>query len=250
MGKRLILVVGKSVSGKSMSLKGIKDPSGVAYLNCESAKELPFREGIKFKTMVITDPLQVYDAFDMVEEDEYKDVHSLVVDSLTYLIDMYESIYVVPHAGSKKGQAAWGDYAQFFKKLMQHYVAKSTKTVVMTAHTADIINESEQCLETVVKVKGSLMNNGIESFFTNIVAAKRMTVANLKKSGAKSEYLNITEEEEELGYKHVFQTRITKDTVHERIRGPIGMWERKHVFIDNNIQHVIDRLDWYYSEDA
>jgi hypothetical protein len=58
--------------------------------------------------------------------------------------------------------------------------------------------------------------------------------------------LNITEDDEMLGYKHVFQTRLTKETVGERIRSPMGMWDKSETFIDNNIQNVIDRLHKYY----
>ena len=32
----LVLICGEAVGGKSASLRNIKDPSGVIYLNCES----------------------------------------------------------------------------------------------------------------------------------------------------------------------------------------------------------------------
>jgi len=58
---------------------------------------------------------------------------------------------------------AWGDFAEFFRELMQQYVAKSTKNVVFIAHTLDSYNEGEMVMETKVPVKGSLKNNGINS---------------------------------------------------------------------------------------
>jgi hypothetical protein len=59
--------------------------------------------------------------------------------------------------------------------------------------------------------------------------------------------LNISAEDEALGYKHCFQTRLTKDTVGERLRGPMGMWMVTETFIDNNAQQVLDRLHQYYA---
>lgn len=71
-----------------------------------------------------------------------------------------------------------------------------------------------------------------------------MTLSKLKDYA--NPYLNITEDDIEKGYKHVFQTRITKDTVGERIRSPLNMWTKNETYIDNNVQFVIDRLHEYY----
>ncbi len=138
----------------------------------------------------------------------------------------------------------WGDFAQYFKTLMQQYVAKSTKNVIFIAHTSDTMNENEMVMETKVPVKGSLKNNGIESYFTIVLASKKVTLKTLK--DYKSELLNITPEEEALGYKYVFQTKLTKETVNERLRGPLGLWDTKETYIDNNVQLVMNRLHEYY----
>lgn len=94
----LVLLCGKSATGKSASLMNLKNPEGVMYLNCEAGKRLPFRA--KFKQFVITDPLQVIEAFDHAETQD--DIHTIVVDSLTYLLDMYESVYVLPSTNTMK----------------------------------------------------------------------------------------------------------------------------------------------------
>lgn len=171
------------------------------------------------------------------------DVHTIVVDSLTYLLDMYESNYVL---NSTNGMQAWGQFAQYFKVLMQHYVAKSTKNVIFTAHTADTLNEGEMVMETKVPVKGSLKNNGIESYFTIVIASKKVPLKALKEYN--SPLLTITPEEEALGYKYVFQTKLTKDTVNERLRGPLGLFDTKETFVDNNLQQILNRLHEYYTE--
>lgn len=234
----LVLLCGKSATGKSASLMGLDKPEGVMYLNCEAGKKLPFKS--KFKQFTITDPLQVVEAFEAAET--MPDVHTIVVDSLTYLLDMYESVYV---NGSTNGMQAWGQFAQYFKNLMQQNVAKSTKSVIFTAHTTDTLNESEMLMETKVPVKGSLKNNGIESYFSIVISAKKVALKSLKEYSSK--LLTITPEEEALGFKYVFQTKITKDTVNERLRGPLGLFETKETFIDNNLQLVLDRLKEYYA---
>lgn len=235
----LVLISGKSSTGKSASLMAMKDDPNIWYLNCESGKRLPFRA--KFRQFTITDPLQVYEAFTAAEEKP--EVHTIVIDTVTYLMDMYESMYVI---GSADTQKAWGEFAQFFKKLMQQYVAGSSKKVIFLGHTLDILNKTEMAMETYVPIKGALKNNGVESYFSCVISTKKMTLKDLK--DYKNDLLIITPEEEALGFKYVFQTKLTKDTVGERIRGPLGMWDTKETFIDNNAQFVLDRLAEYYAD--
>ena len=234
----LILLGGKSATGKSASLMGLENPEGVVYANCEAGKKLPFKA--KFKEFIITDPLQINEMFEWAEAQPY--VHTIVIDSLTYLLDMYESVYVL---NATNGMKAWGDFAQYYKNLMQQYVAKSSKNVIFIAHTADTMNESEMVMETKIPVKGSLKNNGIESYFTVVIASKKVQLKTLKDYS--SPLLTITPEEEALGFKYVFQCKLTKDTVNERLRGPLGLFSTKETYIDNNIQLVINRLREYYA---
>lgn len=233
----LVLLCGKSATGKSASLMNMDKPEGVMYLNCEAGKKLPFKA--KFKQYTIVDPMQVYEAFDAAEK--MPEIHTIAIDSVTYLLDMYESLYVL---NASNGMKAWGDFAQYFKNLMQTYVARSTKNIIFTAHTADTLNEGEMIMETKVPVKGSLKNNGIESYFTIVIASKKVPLKALKDYS--SSLLNITPEEEALGFKYVFQCKLTKDTVNERLRGPLGLFDTKETYIDNNMQLVLDRLHQYY----
>lgn len=235
----LILVSGKSATGKSASLRDLKDHPGTIYLNCENGKKLPFKND--FKTATIVDTSQIQQAFAQAET--MPEVHTIIIDTLTYLMDLYESTKVLT---AENTMQAWGNYAQFLKILMSQIVAKSTKNVVFLAHTSDVLNEAEMVNETIVKVKGSLMNQGVESFFTNVISSKKMPISKLPENLAKSALYNLTEEDEINGFKYVFQTRLTKETVNERIRAPMGMWALNETFIDNNLQNVIDRLHEYY----
>jgi len=251
MNNNLVLVCGKSASGKSASLQHIDDPKGVLYLNCENNKKLPFKSD--FIQYTITDPEHVPMIINALETEESiniggKDhdtgsIHTVVVDSLTYLMDMYESTKVLTSSNTMQ---AWGGYAQFMKNMMAQDVAKSTRNIIFLAHTSDVYNESEMVNETLVKVKGSLMNQGIESFFSTVISCKKMPLT--KMEIANSPLYKINDTEEMLGFKYVYQTRLTKETVNERMRSPVGMWEMNETFIDNNIQHVLERLHTYYED--
>tara|TARA_B110001454_G_C12669313_1_gene413005 strand:+ start:517 stop:1236 length:720 start_codon:yes stop_codon:yes gene_type:complete len=239
MNNNLVLLCGKSATGKSASLRLLDNPEGVMYLNCENNKKLPFNS--KFKEYTITDPTDVPDAIESVEKD--KKIHTIVIDSLTYLMDMFESTKVLTSTNTMK---AWGEYAQFMKNMMSQSVGNSTKNIIFIAHTSDIFNENEMVNETMVKVKGSLMNTGIESYFSTVIGCKKLSLKRLE--GYKSPLLTYDDEEKLLEYKYVYQTKLTKDTVNERIRSPMHMWEIQETYIDNNLQHILDKLHGYYDD--
>lgn len=209
------------------------------YLNCESGKRTPFKN--KFKEFTISDPLQVYEGFSAAEG--MPDVHTIVIDSLTMLMEMFESVYVV---GSTNTMAQWGAYSQFFKNLMQQFVAKSSKNVIFLAHTQDTLNEGEMVMETKTPVKGSLKGTGLEAYFSVVIYSKKVQLKALKEYS--SPLLTVSSEEEALGLKYVYQTKITKDSVNERIRGPLGLFETKETYIDNDMQLILDRLYDYYAD--
>lgn len=233
---QLVLVCGESSTGKSVSLSNL---SNVLYLNCESGKRLPFKPK-DFKEVVITDPYQVYEAFEWVESQD--EIKTVVIDGLNYLMDMYESVHVLEAANTMK---AWGDYAQYFKNLMQKYVASSSKNVVFTAHTKSALNDKAMVMETKVPIKGSLANQGVESYFSCIVSTKKVTIDEL--ANYQNDLLTYTEREKNLGFKYVFQTQITKDTVNERMRSPMGLFEDSETFINNDVALVLERLNDYYN---
>jgi hypothetical protein len=241
----LVLISGTSTSGKSASLMNLKNPEGVMYLNAEAGKKLPFaakfRKGPDNKVgFVITDPYQVFEAFEVAEKDN--SYHTIVIDSISFLLEMYESVHVIP---STNTMASWSGFAQYFKKLMQQYVPNSSKNIIMTAHTLSILNENEMIVETRVPVKGALKNVGIESYFSTVVSTKKVPIKKLKEYG--SDILIITPEEEALQFKYCFQTKLTKDTVHERIRSPLGMFSTKETYMNNDAQMLLDRLREYYT---
>lgn len=240
--KRVIMVMGKPSSGKTTSLlKLAKDPT-VAYLNTD-LKDLPFqtpKDGLK--VLQITDPMDMYQAIDELEND-LPEVETVVLDTVTFMMDQFEVQYVTNAADTR---AAWGQYATFYKEIL-HKIKASNKNWIVLAHAFDVYNEKELALETKVPVKGSIGKIGIEADFTIIVTSRKMAVDDLQDFD--NEYLRITPKEEAMGIKYVFQTELTRDTMHEKIRSPLGLWEDSELYIDNDIHHLVDKLKQYYSQE-
>lgn len=238
--KRMILIVGEPGQGKTASLRDIEHPEGVIFCNCEAGKDIPFRS--KFREEVITDPLDILDIIADAEEDE--DVHTVVIDSLTMMMEMFESVHIV---GAKDSRAKWGEYNQFFKELMQQYVAPSRLRFIFIAHLDGQLNEETGAIEYKVPVKGALSKIGIAAFFSVIVAAKKLPIKKLK--GYDNDLLNITKRDEALGYKHVFQTLPTKEMIGLPVRGPFDLFEVEETYIDNNAETLLNVLDEYHEGD-
>lgn len=236
----LLLICGPSKGGKSTSLHGLINPERKLYLNAEAGKRLTFPS--KFREKVIADPLlDVFGAFNQANKVADDKCDTVIIDSLTYLLQMYVSKKVLT---ADNPQAAWMQFQEYFRSLMQDYVALSSKTCIFTAHTQPIMNDHEKIIETKVPVQGGLARTGIESYFSIIVSAKKMPLSELEEY--ENDLLTITPEDKAIGVKNVFQTKLTEETVHERISSPMGMWDLKETFIDNNAQLVIDRLNQYY----
>ena len=239
LNTQLVLISGYSATGKSASLRNLRNQDKWFYLGCEAGKELPFRN--KFRAFKIEDPYQVLEAFDYgIEHPD--ECEGIVIDSLTFLMDMFESQYII---GSSNTMQGWSKYQQYFKTLMQDKVLKFGKSTIILAHTQDIVDDKTLETKTFIPVKGALKANGIESYFTTVVSTKKVNVKDLE--GYKNDMLNIDEEEELLGFKYCFQTRLTKQSLGERIRSPMGMFKREETFIDNCAQTLLDHLKNYYN---
>lgn len=235
---QLVLIGGYSASGKSASFRNWRNPEKTIYLNTEAGKRLPFRSSFIEKR--ISDPYQVLDAFDYcIANPDFS--NAMLIDSLTFLMDMYETQYVLNATNTMK---AWSDFAQYFKDMMQRRVVDYGKPVVFTAHVFDSLDEKNMEMKTAVPIKGSLKNNGIEAYFSTVVACKKMSIKDLEPYG--SDLLNITEMERELGFKYCFQTNLTSKTLGERIRSPMGMFSKEETFMDNDAQMLMDRLTEFY----
>ena len=152
----LVLIGGVSGAGKSACLRNIPNQEGVLYLNCESGKKLPFRN--KFVSKTITDPYQVFEGFNWAETNP--DIHTIVIDSLSFLMDMFVSVHIM---GSADSRSQWQSYAEYFKSLMQQYVAKSPKNVIFITHIDETLDEEKGIRTEQAVIKGGLKGTGIEA---------------------------------------------------------------------------------------
>ena len=239
LNTQLVLISGYSASGKSASLRNLRNQEHWFYCSCEAGKSLPFKNS--FRDLRIEDPYQVYEAFDYGTEHP-DECEGIIIDSLTFLMDMYESKYVLTASDTRK---AWSNYSQFFKNLMQDKVLKFNKPTIILAHTQDYVDDKTLETKTYVPIKGALKAQGVESMFTTVVSTKKIPLKDLEPY--QNDMLHITEDEELLGYKHVFQTRLTKQTLGERIRSPMGMFKREETYTDNDVQILLDHLKEYYA---
>ena len=237
---QLILISGFSTTGKSASLRNIRNQERWMYLNTEAGKRLPFKNS--FQNFRIDNPYQVHDAFEHAIANP-DDFDGIIIDSVTFLMDMLETQYVLSAADTQK---AWGNFAQFFKTMMQELVVKFAKPVIIMAHVLEQLDEQAHEMKVKVPIKGALKNNGVEAYFSTVVSSKRVSLKDLEPY--ESDLLNITEEDEEMAFKYVFQTRLTKTTTGERIRSPMGMFTKDQNFMDNDAQILLDHLSEFYGD--
>jgi len=244
-----ILICGESGAGKSASLMGIKDRKDVLYLNCENGKPLPFKNNFKRKT--ITDPEDIIDyleqLIEMQDSGEGQPFNFVVIDTLSFLMDMYETEHVL---GARDTQKMWGQYGQFYPRLMS-LSAKLDCFFIFLGHLDAFLDENEGLMKYSVPVKGALAKKGLEARFTTVIYVRKMTIKDILKGvgGTPSSLLNITPREEAKGFKHVFLTDTDKHTMGGRIRTPMGMFNEDELYIDNDVQPVLKRLIEYYAED-
>lgn len=240
--KRLILVAGDSSSGKSASLRNLRDPEGVMYLNFEH-KDLPFGfEDGEFEMQDIYDIEELYEALDFVK-DNSDDYHTVVFDTATFMLDMINRECVQDVADTQKG---WANYQNLIKDLMQNYVGQLEQTCIFLAHTLQQLNPNTGEMEAKVPIQGALKNNGFEAFFSLVVHTKTVPVRKLEK--LKTKLLNVNEAEDITGIKYVYQVNKTKETANDRIRSPMGMFPITEPYMDNDVQMLSDALEMFYFE--
>ena len=237
--KNLVLILGKPNTGKSASLRNLPQKT-MAYLNAD-LKEIPFQSNFA-SSVEIADALEVLDYIDAIEEEA--GITGGVLDTITFLMQMYERQYVVPFAGTKTGQSAWGDYGNFYRNMI-HKLKAGSKNYAILAHEASEYNELNSRMDSYVPIKGAVGKVGVEADFTTILSSKQMPIKTLEKYP--NDLLKITDTEREDGVKYVFQTRITKDSTGEKMRSAMGLWSREELYIDNDLQLVFERLNKFYA---
>ena len=250
--KLTILIEGASGSGKTSSLANLPNPETVLFLNCEG-KELPYKHD--FCEFRITDPFQVHAALNkLINKEKFKhpktgemvDISVVILDSFTFLMDMYEAMYVVT---SDDTRGAWGTYAVFIRETMLNKVSKLDIPFVATCHI--LINDDMEEMQKVSRsaIKGSIgKGNGLESYFTTVVYAKRMRLRDIEPYLENATMLNLTDEEKFDEKKHVFVTRPAKQHSGDRIKSPRGMFSPNDLYMNNDVHTLILHINNFYKD--
>lgn len=238
MSKRVVVVTSLSGMGKSTSLRNLDN---AIHLNCEEGKDIPFSLKNKtfFKSAHMTSPTQVIESIQWAEDKPQ--VETIIIDGLNFLMDMFESQCIYK---SEDTRAAWNDYAQFFKDLV-HNITLSSKDFIILCHVAYKYNEENMAVEATIPVKGSLSKAGLQASFTTVIGADMVKIEDIEKYP--NDLLHITEGDREDGFKYVLQTRKLAGFKNTLIKVPLGVFDRKEVFIDSDMALVMQRLREYYA---
>lgn len=231
--------MGVPSAGKTFGLRTLPQEK-YCYLNTD-LKEVPFRD--KFcKSVEVKNATDILTYIPSIEKQAK--VEGVVLDTLTFLMNMYERQEVTPLAGTKQGQQAWGGYAHFYGDFI-HAIKAGTKDYIILAHDKAEYNEATMQVESKIPVKGAVGKLGVEGDFTIILRAMQVPISQLE--GWENEMLTITPEEEEDGIKYVYQTRPFKGGGNT-CRSPDMLWDRKMLYIDSDANAVLKRVKEYYAD--
>lgn len=230
------MIVGSPSTGKTTSLQHLRNQENFIYLNFDR-KDLTFKGNFRAEKH-ISDPYDVLGYLDAIESNP--EVQGAVIDTLTFMMGLFERRVIdVAH----DSRAAWGEYGRYYKDVMDR-IKSGTKDYIILSHVNSIYNEESQSLEDRVPIKGAIGKLGCESDFSHILTTKLVKTRVL--ADRECALLSITDEDREDESKLVFQTRPFKSEA-SLSRAPIGFWERSELYIDNNINHVLDRIKEYRS---
>lgn len=235
---QLLMICGYSGTGKSRSLKSIRNQEKWLYLNCEAGKRLPFKNN--FINVRVSDPNQVIQYFDNAISAGDKS-EGIIIDSIDFLMNMFEAKYIKTAADTRK---AWGNYQTYFDILFQDKIVKYGKPVIIIAHVADTYDEKTLSNKISIPVKGNLKNVSVEAYCSTLIFTDKLNLKDLE--SYQNDMLHITEDDKIVDFKYVFQTRLTKSTLDRKIRGPEDLFNVNETFIDNDAQLVLDKLTEYY----
>lgn len=236
--KNVVCVMGKPNTGKTTSLRNM-ELEKYAYLNVDN-KEVPFRNRLK-ANVYIEKATDVSGYISDIEKTP--ELKGGILDTSTKMMEMYERQFVVPLMGTAKGQAAWGDYGNYYREVI-HKIKTGSKDYVVFAHEDQFLNEQTMMMESKIPIKGSVGKIGAESDFSIILVSMQVPIKLL--AGHKNDLLTITPEEEQDGVKYVLVTRITKEYAGSKMRAPMGLWSRDELYIDNDLNKVFNRLKEFY----
>lgn len=251
--KRSILINGLASSGKTTSLDGILNKQRWGYLSCDAGKPFNYEylvdntEFIEKKVIVAT---KVPDYITQIDKSPKFD--GVIIDTLSMLLNSWISQNLI---GARDTQQQWLMYSEWVKNMFNQTVASCEVSTIFTSHTMETRDELGEVVSVQAAVQGKMLAAlSIEAFFNTVIFCKRVSIPKIEKDLAEfgatqdedgnwNSMLTITPLERAIGFKNVFQMHPTATTIHERIRTPRGMFKPSELYIDNNVQLVLDRMN-------
>ena len=207
-----IIVVGKSGSGKSSSLRNL-NPETTAVLNIER-KQLPFKGAMKFKNVGIPDLNTFNAAFKKAVEST--DIDTIVIESFTSLVEM-----IYREADIRfKGFDVWSFYNKEIDRILN--MSKNSNKYIIFLAIDGAYDGDEGVQERFVAVDGNRWKKRVEKEFVVCLYTD-------------NRYTNEVSE-------YRFRTQSTgKDSA----KSPMEMFDS--LYIENDLAQVIEKCEEYYS---
>jgi len=206
-----IIVVGKSGSGKSTSLRNL-NPATTAVLNTER-KQLPFKGASKFKNVPIPDLNTFNAAFKKAVEST--DIDTIVIESFTSLVEM-----IYREADVRfKGFDVWSFYNKEIDRILN--MSKNTDKHIIYLAIDGAYDSEDGVQERFVAVDGNRWKKRVEKEFVVCLFTD-------------NHYAN-----DKTSYRFRTQSQ-GKDSA----KSPMEMFDS--LYIENDLAQVIKKCNEYY----
>tara|TARA_B110000977_G_scaffold95134_1_gene125620 strand:+ start:2619 stop:3254 length:636 start_codon:yes stop_codon:yes gene_type:complete len=206
-----IIVVGKSGSGKSSSLRNL-NPETTAVLNTER-KQLPFKGAIKFKNVPVPDLNTFNAAFKKAVEST--EIETIVIESFTSLVEM-----IYREADVRfKGFDVWSFYNKEIDRILN--MSKNTDKHIIYLAIDGAYDSEDGVQERFVAVDGNRWKKRVEKEFVVCLFTDNY-------------YSN-----DKTSYRFRTQSQ-GKDSA----KSPMEMFDS--LYIENDLAQVIEKCNEYY----
>ena len=207
-----IIVVGKSGSGKSTSLRNL-DPSTTAVINKER-KQLPFKGANKFKNVPVASLNDFNTAMSRAMESDA--IKTIVVESFTSLVEM-----IYREADIRfKGFDVWSFYNKEIDRILN--MSKNTDKYVVFLAIDGAYDGESGVQERYVAVDGNRWKKRVEKEFVCCL------------------FTDNHYGDEKVSFRFRTQSNGT-----DSAKSPMGMFEDLH--IENDLARVIEKCEEYYN---
>jgi len=216
--KKMILIVGKTGTGKTTATKYLDLPKTV-YIDFDRKAIKSFKEMDKFREWVKIDFVDhLNPGLIALEGDD--DTDTIVIDTLSFALDLYVAQKIDTAADTR---TAWGEYKKWYREIIN--IAKaSKKSYIFLSHDKSVYNEELMETSTCAYAQGSIYGK-IEADFAVVAYTHKY----IGEDGLPA---------------YGFLVNPTKDTLSLSAKSPYEMFEEP-LIKENNLMTLLDAADAY-----